>query len=62
MSNRQTVALILFLGGLAVLILSLAADVIGIGREAATFGWAQIVGSLVGVGIAVVGGWLYLRR
>lgn len=61
MSNKQVVALILFLGGLVVLILSLAADAVGIGRGPG-FGWAQVVGTIVGVGIAAVGAWLSLRK
>ena len=58
MTNRQAVAPILFLAGLVVLVLSLAADAIGIGRGPG-FGWAQIVGSLLGVGIAAVGAALW---
>ncbi len=62
MSNKQVVALTLLVGGLAVLILSLAADVLGIGRGPESFGWAQVTGTLVGVGIAAVGAWLTWRK
>ena len=62
MNNKRILALILLLGGLVILVLSLAADALGIGREAATFGWAQIAGTLAGAGIAVVGAWLAWRK
>jgi len=43
------------------LIVSLAADVIGIGNEAG-IGWKQMLGAVVGVSVAVSGGWLALRK
>lgn len=61
MSNRRMVAWILLVGGTVLLVLSLLADALGIGRGPG-FGWAQIVGVLVGLACAIVGGWLAFRR
>ncbi len=63
MIKKQIMAPILILIGLAFLILSLTADTIGIGRGPG-FGWAQILGSLAGIGIAAVGAalWRATRR
>ena len=55
MGDRLRVAVVLVVVGLGILVLSAVADLIGIGQDAA-FGWVQIVGVLVGAGIAVVGG------
>ena len=58
MIKKQTATPILVSVGLAILILSLTADILGIGRGPG-FGWAQIFGSLAGIGIAAVGAALW---
>ena len=54
MGNRKTIGIALIVIGVVALIVSLAADVIGLGG-APGFGYKQIVGALVGVIVAAVG-------
>ena len=60
MGNKKLVALVFLIGGVVLLALSLLADVLGFGRGPG-FGWAQIVGALVGIGGAAVGAW-FIRQ
>jgi hypothetical protein len=59
MEVKRTLGLVLLVVGVAVLVLSLAADPIGIGGNP-IFGRNQIIGTIVGAVAAVVG--LVLRR
>ena len=61
MGNKKTMGIALLAVGIIVLIVSLAADVIGVGGAAA-FGYKQIIGAVVGVIIAVIGFVLYSRK
>ena len=56
----RTWALVILVVGIVVLLLSLGADVIGIGG-AARFGYKQVAGVLAGIILALVGAFLYLR-
>lgn len=47
--------------GLLVLLVSLGADVIGIGGSTRVFGYKQVAGTLAGVILALVGAFIYLR-
>jgi hypothetical protein len=51
----------LLIVGIVVLVLSLLLDVIGLGRSPG-FGWVQIVGTLVGLIVAIVGGVLMSKK
>ena len=59
MDVKKTVGIVLLVVGIAVLVLSLAADLIGIGGNP-VFGTIQIIGAIAGAIAAVVG--LVLRR
>jgi hypothetical protein len=61
MGNLKTIGIALLAIGVIVLIVSLGADVIGIGG-ATGFGYKQIIGAIVGVIVAVVGFFLYSRK
>lgn len=54
MKSRKTLGLVLLVAGIVVLILSLLADPIGLG-EAPGFGSNQIVGTIVGALLMMVG-------
>ena len=54
MGNRKTIGIALIVIGVVALIVSLAADPIGLGG-APGFGYKQIVGTVVGVVVAAVG-------
>lgn len=54
MGNKKTIGIALIVIGVVVLVVSLAADVLGFG-EAAVFGYKQIIGAVAGVAIAVIG-------
>jgi hypothetical protein len=61
MSVKKIVSIVLLVVGIIVLILSLTANVSGIGPNP-TFGYLQILGSLAGAIMAVVGLVLILRK
>jgi hypothetical protein len=59
--NKKNLGIALLVVGIVVLLLSLAADMIGIGG-APGFGYKQILGAVAGVVAAVVGFVLYSRK
>lgn len=61
MGNNKTIGIVLSAVGAVVLIVSLAADVVGLG-EAGAFGYKQIIGAVVGVAAAAVGFVLYSKK
>ena len=61
MGNNKTIGVVLLVAGVVLLIISLAADAIGLG-EAGAFGYKQIIGAVAGVIVAVVGFVLYSRK
>jgi hypothetical protein len=60
MSNK-TIGYALIILGVVVLVISLAADALGIGNVTG-IGWKQILGAVVGAVIALGGVWLALRK
>lgn len=54
MSGKSTAIVLIVVGVLVALLFALA-DVIGVGRDPGTFGIRQIVGTIIGVVIFVVG-------
>jgi hypothetical protein len=61
MGNRKTLGIILIAVGVVLLIGSLAADAIGIGGFAG-FGYQQIIGTVAGIIVAIVGFVMYSRK
>lgn len=61
MGSRLTIGIVLIVVGVIVLILSLVADVIGIGNPS-VFGPLQIGGAIVGAVATVVGLVLWLKK
>ena len=59
--NNRTIGIVLLAVGVVLLIVSLAADLIGIGG-AAGFGYRQIIGSITGAIVAIVGFVMYSRK
>ena len=60
--GKKTVGIVLLVVGIVILVLSLAADPLGIGGGNVVFGPRQIAGTIVGVVVAVVGLVLRLRK
>jgi hypothetical protein len=60
MNNKKIIGIALLVVGVLLLIVSLAADVIGIGLPG--FGLKQIAGAVAGVVVAVIGFVLYSRK
>ncbi|MCJ7667260.1 MAG: hypothetical protein MUP04_03070 [Anaerolineae bacterium] len=60
MSTTRLIGLLLLVGGIVLLLLSLSADMIGLGRDPG-FGYQQMGGTLVGAVAAIIGGLLYRR-
>ena len=61
MGTKKTVGIVLIVVGIIGLILSVLADVIGIGGNPG-FGPTQIIGTIAGIAAAVVGLVLILRK
>ncbi len=59
MGNKKTIGIVLLVVGIVLLLLSLAADMIG---GAPGFGTNQIAGTVIGVIVAIVGFVLYSRK
>ncbi len=59
--SRKTLGYVLVGLGIIVFLVSVLADTLGLGSVAG-FGWKQAVGAVLGLVIAVVGGWLAFRR
>lgn len=60
MANKKTIGTVLLVAGVILLIVSLGADVIGLGGGG-RFGSQQILGAVAGI-ILVVVGFVYSRR
>jgi len=61
MGGKKTVGLVVLVVGMVILVLSLVADLIGIGGGGA-FGYRQMAGTIVGAIVTVVGLVLTLKR
>jgi hypothetical protein len=61
MGNKKTVGIALIVVGAVLLVVSLAADVIGLGAASA-FGYKQIIGAIAGVIVAIIGFIYYFRK
>lgn len=55
MERKKTIGISLIVGGIFLVFLFLLADVLGIGGNLDVFGWKQMVGTIVGVAVAVTG-------
>jgi len=55
--SRKTISWVLIIGSLLLIIISLAADLIGFGSYPGIH-WAQITGAGVGLAALIAGGWL----
>ncbi len=53
--SKKTSALLYIVVGILLVIVSLAADFIGLGADPSVIGWKQLVGMAVGVVIAILG-------
>ncbi len=61
MANKRTIGIILLVVGIIIFVVSLAADLIGIGGVPG-IGYKQIAGAVVGVVVAAVGYYLMSRK
>jgi len=59
--SKKTIGYLLIAVGVVVLVISLAADVIGIGSYPG-LNWAQISGAVIGIFIALIGAWQAFRK
>ena len=62
MERKKIAGIVLFVIGAIILVLSLTADLIGIGVNPVVFGYRQIIGTIVGVIVVVAGLILILRK
>jgi uncharacterized membrane protein len=54
---KKTIGIVLIIIGVILALVSVLADVIGIGNKAG-FGWQQLLGTVVGIVVLLVGVWL----
>lgn len=59
--TNKTVGLISLIGGGLLLLISLLADLIGLGSYPG-LNWAQLTGAAVGLVVLIIGIWLTIRR
>jgi hypothetical protein len=59
--SQKTIGVILIVVGVVLLVVSLAADQLGIGAGGG-IGGKQLAGAAVGIIVAVAGGWLVWRK
>jgi hypothetical protein len=62
MEGKKIASTVLLVAGIVILVLSLAADLVGVGGSNVVFGPYQIVGAVVGAIVTVVGLILRLRK
>ena len=60
MSTTRLIGLLLIVGGIVLLLLSVSADMIGLGRDPG-FGYQQMMGTSAGGAAAIIGSLLYRR-
>jgi len=60
--EKKTVGIVLLVIGIVILIVSLAADPLGLGGSNAVFGPRQIIGTVAGAIVTIVGVILRLRK
>jgi len=61
MEGKKKAALVLLVAGIHILVLSLVADLLGIGRSPG-FGWNQILGIIIGAVLTIVGAVLKFKK
>ena len=59
--SRKTLGIVLMVIGILLVVVSLVADMLGIGSVPG-FGWKQLLGTAVGVIVALVGIWMTFRK
>ena len=59
MSNSKMIAVVVFVAGIAILLLSALADVVGLGGTPNTLGYKQMGGIVAGAVVAIVGAVVY---
>jgi len=59
--TQKTLGLALIVLGMVLLIISLAADLLGLGAKAG-IGWKQLIGVAVGILVFLAGAWLRHRK
>ena len=62
MNRHRTIGLILIAAGLLLALVSLLADVIGIGAFPTAIGWKQFLGIIGGFLLTVLGSFVFLAR
>ena len=60
--GKKTAGIVLLVVGIVIVVVSLAADSLGLGGSNAVFGPQQIAGTIVGAIVAIVGLVLRLRK
>ena len=61
MSRNRSLAVGLVVVGVALLLVSAMADIVGLGATRLVFGYKQLAGSAVGAVLAIIGAVLYWR-
>lgn len=60
--SKRTMGIILIILGVIAVVISLTADVTGVGNLQGDFGWKQQLGTATGIIAAIIGVWLVSRK
>ena len=59
--NKKQLGQSFIIGGTAILLISLLADVLGLGGDPSVIGWKQLLGAGAGLVILAIGVWLSIK-
>ena len=59
--SKRTIGILLIALGVVIAVVSLAADVIGIGNQLG-IGWKQLLGAVIGLIVVLIGVWFGLSK
>ena len=60
--NNKTIGIGLLIIGVIMMIVSISADLTGLGQDPLNFGWKQILGAMAGLVVINVGVWVLIIR
>jgi hypothetical protein len=60
--SKRNIGIAMTVAGILLVLVSLLADMIGLGAQAGIIGWKQILGAVIGAAVGISGIFLLLRK